>query len=100
MANPLQNGGMSFYVKGDHVTVNDMTVYSMQSIWFDKPADGDLNGDGNIDICDLVKQNLYENDKNVEVKNSCDYNKDKKIDGKDAASLRKLIIGTIINLLF
>jgi len=100
MANPLQNGGMSFYVKGDHVTVNDMTVYSMQSIWFDKPADGDLNGDGNVDICDLVKQNLYENDKNVEVKNSCDYNKDKKIDGKDAASLRKLIIGTIINLLF
>lgn len=100
MANPLQNGGMSFYVKGDHVTVNDLTVYTMQSIWFDKPADGDLNGDGKIDICDLVKQNLYENDKNVEVKNSCDYNKDKKIDGKDAASLRKLIIGTITNLLF
>lgn len=100
MANPLQNGGMSFYVKGGDVTVNDLTVYTMQSIWFDKPADGDLNGDGNIDICDLVKQNLYENDRNVEVKNSCDYNKDKKIDGKDAASLRKFIIGTITNLLF
>lgn len=100
MANPLINGGMSFYVKGSDVTVNDLTVYTMQSIWFDKPAEGDLNGDGNIDICDLVKQNLYEKDKNVEVKNSCDYNKDKKIDGKDAANLRKLIIGTITNLLF
>ncbi len=92
MANPLQNGGMSFYVKGSDVAVNDLTVYSMQSIWFDKAADGDLNGDGIVDICDLVKGDKFVSDKNTAVKASFDLNKDKNLDKNDMAELRKKII--------
>ncbi len=92
MANPLNNGGMSFYVKGSDVTVNDLTVYSMQSIWFDKPAEGDINGDGKVNICDLVKKELYEDDRTVDVKNTCDFNADKKIDSKDSDIFRNKLL--------
>lgn len=94
MANPLQNGGMSFYVKGGEVTVNDLTVYSMQSIWFDKADDGDLNGDGKLNVCDLV---AAENGMGApeSLKASVDTNKDKKLDKNDTAKFRSFIIGAI-----
>lgn len=99
MANPLQNGGISFYVKGADVTINDLTVYSMQSIWFDKPENGDLNTDGIVDICDMVKHDLFVRDRTIAVKNACDFNKDKLIDFNDTHILGKYIIGAINTLL-
>jgi len=52
---------------------------------------GDINGDGNIDVCDLVAtQNII--DGKAPFFSAADMNSDGKIDSLDAAEIRKIII--------
>lgn len=94
MANPLQNGGMSFYVKGDDVTVNDLTVYPMKSIWFNKSVDGDVNNDGRVDTTDLAELKIYLAGSGGNVSDGADIDKDGTISTGDLARLKLYLAGT------
>ena len=53
--------------------------------------DNDVNGDGVVDICDLVRLSLYLNDNNVEIANG-DIDKSGVIDLDDLSALRTILL--------
>ena len=56
-------------------------------------APGDINGDGKIDIRDLVRIKKYLTDPDSIVVYGADYNGDGRIDSLDLAGIRKLLLG-------
>ena len=54
-------------------------------------VDNDVNGDGVVDICDLVRLSLYLNDNNVEIANG-DIDKSGVIDLDDLSALRTILL--------
>ena len=67
---------------------DDITLYAKWA------KEGDVNADGTVDICDLVKLNmLISNGAAAENEPVCDYNNDGYVDEKDLLLLKKKLLG-------
>lgn len=67
---------------------DDITLYAKWA------KEGDVNADGTVDICDLVKLNmLISNGVTAENEPVCDYNNDGYVDEKDLLLLKKKLLG-------
>ena len=78
---------------GSFTPEGDLTLYA---IWEEDPdfLPGDANGDGDVDVLDLVRLRKSMAGQQVELKLSCvDLNGDGQADGLDLLLLRKLLVG-------
>lgn len=78
---------------GSFTPEGDLTLYA---IWEEDPdfLPGDANGDGNVDVLDLVRLRKSLAGNQVQLNASCaDLNGDGQVDGLDLLRLRKLLVG-------
>ena len=78
---------------GSFTPEEDVTLYA---IWLEDPdyLPGDANGDGDVDLLDLVRLRKSMAGSQVELNTSCaDLNGDGQVDGLDLLELRKLLVG-------
>ncbi|MEE0945715.1 MAG: GH32 C-terminal domain-containing protein [Acutalibacteraceae bacterium] len=97
LAYPKVSEGMSFFAEGDSVTVNNMEIYSMRSIWEkENSLLGDIDRNGKVETSDLAALKLYlagvGQEESVD-KKAADLDGDGKIGTSDLAVLKLYLAG-------